>query len=127
MSKPNRAILIGAAVAVCAATAVTASPASAIGGCDGGAANPLAINGPNARTTTFGQTTPVTGTSAGGEIGVWYHKAFVDGYVQRDTVTAPPCEGSWGTSYVADDDYRIFASSGGSNTPSILVQIAPTI
>ncbi len=129
MSILKRVILLVAAAATCTATAVTAQPAMAISGCDGApSSDPFAISGPSVRSTTYHQPTAIQGTGAGElqQVGVWYHKAFTSGYVQRDTVTSA-CDGTWGTSYVADDDYRVYARNASSQTSAVLIQIAPTI
>jgi hypothetical protein len=57
---------------------------------------------------------------------VWFHKAGTSGYVQRRALTASTT-GTWSTSYVAGDDYRVYASSGPGSTAPVLIQVAPTI
>ena len=126
MSKLIRWTPIGAAIAL---TFAMVQPAQAISGCDGGGGGqPLAISGPSTRATTFGSTVPLAGTAPElATVNPWFHQAFVAGYVQNGSATAS-CAGDWSSSYVANDDSRIYAASGTlPNTPAILVQIAPTI
>jgi uncharacterized protein YkwD len=85
------------------------------------------IDGPAGQSTTYGKTVTVSGTAApGASVGVWFHRAGTSGYTQRRTLTATS-GGSWQTTYVAGDDYRIYATSGSARSSPVLVQVAPVI
>jgi hypothetical protein len=126
MLKHSGRIAAGVVVAIGLATA---QPASAATGCGGlpVPTRPTVVNGPDAQTTTFGKTTKVAGTATeNSSVGVWFRQAFASDYSKRRTLTAS-CNSTWSTSYVANDDYRIYATAGASQSGTILVQILPTI
>lgn len=124
MRSRSSRILAGAVVAVGAAVA---QPVFAAGAGAATTTPTVAISGASSRATTFGTTVGIAGTApAGSSVGVFFHKAGTPGYTQRRTVTASS-SGMWSTSYLAGDDYRIYATSGTSRSSTILVQVAPTI
>jgi hypothetical protein len=131
-------ILLGVVLAVGVAST---QPAYALGGGDGGGGDiggggggvvlpppaAVTITGPSSRATPVGATVTVAGTATpASSVGVWFHRAGSTGYVQRRTVTASST-GAWSTTYIAGDDYRIYATDGADQTAPILVQVAPTI
>jgi hypothetical protein len=90
-------------------------------------ASPVSITGASTRTTTYGSSVNISGTATpGATVGIWFHEAGSNGYVQRRTLTASST-GAWSTSYTANDDYRVYAGSGTTQSGSVLVQIAPAI
>jgi hypothetical protein len=129
MRMRTRRTVIGAVAVVGAVMVPTAQPASALGGCDGpgGGTEPLGVSGPSLQATAYGARVSVQGTAGErADVGVWFRRAFTSEYVQRRSLVAD-CYGAWSTSYVANDDYRLYATSGTGQTPSVLIQIAPTI
>jgi protocatechuate 3,4-dioxygenase beta subunit len=85
------------------------------------------ISGAATRTATNGRTVTVAGTAApGAGVGVYFHRANSSGYVKRRTLTASS-SGTWSTTYVANDDYRIYATSGTAKSAIVTVLVAPTI
>lgn len=85
------------------------------------------VSGPATRATTYGATVTLSGTATPGcAVGVWFHGAGTTGYTQAATVLANS-GGAWSTSYRATNDYRVYATCGSAQSPSVLVQVAPTI
>jgi hypothetical protein len=108
-----------------ALTSPASSPSNAVTPAPPGP--PLAISGAGTRTTTYGTTVTVAGTApAGAPVGVWFQKAGTSTYTLRRGLTASSA-GAWSTTYVAGDDYRIYATSGTGKTAPVLIQVAPTI
>jgi hypothetical protein len=90
-------------------------------------ASTVSISGASTRAATYGSAVTVAGTATpGSSVGLWFHGAGTTGYTQQRTLTAAS-NGTWSMSYVAGNDYRIYATSGTAQSPTILVQIAPTI
>jgi hypothetical protein len=88
----------------------------------------LGFTGAAVRTVTYGQTVSLSGFGpAGGETDVWFHKSGVAGYTDRRQLTGNPASGAWTTSYVANDDYRLYATAGGDTSNAILVQVRVTM
>lgn len=88
---------------------------------------PVSVDGTATRATPYGSSVLLTGKApAGAPVGIWFHEAGSTGYVQRRSLRASP-SGTWSTSYVANDDYRIYATSGTNQSSPVLVQVAPTI
>ncbi len=87
----------------------------------------VSLSGPANRATTYGSTVTLSGTAnPGATVKVWFRQAGATAFVQRRTLTASPT-GSWTTSYIANDDYRVYAANGGTTSQPVLVQVAPTI
>jgi hypothetical protein len=57
-------------------------------------------------------------------VNVWFHKYITDDYTNRRRLHAD-ANGHWATSYVANNDYRYYATSGGQMSPHGLTQIKP--
>jgi hypothetical protein len=88
---------------------------------------PPVLSGAATRVTTYGSTVALVGTAQpGARVGVWLRKAGATTFVQRQTVTASST-GAWSAGYVADNDYRVYATVGTAASQTILVQVAPTI
>ena len=67
----------------------------------------------------------LSGTAAPNAIvNVWFHKYIIDDYTNRRRLHANG-SGHWATSYVANNDYRYYATSGGRMSPHGLTQIKP--
>jgi hypothetical protein len=81
------------------------------------------ISGPSR--IAAGHTVTITGTDRpGAQLHVWFHRRDSTGYVVRRTVTASS-SGRWSSSYVANDDYRYYATdlSTGLRSATVLTQI----
>lgn len=57
-------------------------------------------------------------------VNVWFHKYYTDDYTNRRRLHADG-NGHWATSYIANNDYRYYATSGGRMSPHGLTQIKP--
>jgi hypothetical protein len=112
---------------VAATNAAGTGPASAPSSPVTPRAATVTIGGAASRVTTYGGAVPVSGTATPGcSVALWYHGAGSTGYVRGQSVTASG-SGAWNTGYVANNDYRVYATCGSAQSPGILVQIAPTI
>jgi hypothetical protein len=86
----------------------------------------VTISGAASRTTSYGTTVTVAGTAAPGcSVGLWFRQAGASSYVQRRTLSASS-GGAWSTTYVANDDYRLYATCRTAQSTQVLVQVAPT-
>jgi hypothetical protein len=87
----------------------------------------IGIDGSSTRATTYGSTVSIAGTAdPGSTVEIWFRSAHESVFTRRRTLVASN-SGAWSTSYVATDDYRIYAANAGVQSPTILIQIAPTI
>lgn len=87
----------------------------------------VTVSGAAARTTKYGATVSITGTATPGcPVGVWFRQAGTATFVKRRTLTASSA-GAWSTTYVANDDYRVYATCRTAQSAQVLVQVAPTI
>jgi hypothetical protein len=76
------------------------------------------------RFARFGTTVPLTGNAApNAAVKVWLHRRGKTGYLPQ-TVQAG-ADGSWRTHFLAADDYRYYATTGGATSPGGLTQIEP--
>jgi hypothetical protein len=108
MGLASAAIVAGAGVA-------TAAPAAPV------------LYGPQLGYTTPGSTVGISGTApVGSTVEIWFHKRTPRGYTQlytkRRSLTVG-ADGTFSTSYVANDDYRYFAQVGTAKSATDLTQI----
>jgi hypothetical protein len=93
----------------------------------GGVSPAANIAGATTRTTVFGATVPLDGFGPTSRpVGVWFQRGGGNGYQQRRSLTAA-ADGSWHTSYVAGDDYDVYATDGGTPSPITHIRLTPTI
>jgi hypothetical protein len=85
------------------------------------------LNGPQLGLATSGSPVGITGSApAGLTVGIWFHKRGVPGYTMRRSLIVGS-DGTFSTSYVANDDYRYYAEvdnqKSGVNLTQVPVQI----
>jgi hypothetical protein len=85
------------------------------------------LNGPQLGFTTPYSTVGISGTApVGSTVEIWFHKRTPEGYTQqytkRRTLTVGS-DGTFSTSYVANDDYRYFAQVGTAKSAVNLTKI----
>jgi hypothetical protein len=85
------------------------------------------LNGPQLGLATSGSTVGITGSApAGLTVGIWFHKRGTPGYTMRRSLIVGS-DGTFSTSYLANDDYRYYAEGdnqkSGTNLTQVPVQI----
>jgi hypothetical protein len=90
------------------------------------AAGPV-LNGPEQGFATVGSTVAISGTAPiGSTVDIWFHKRtpryYTQIYTKRRSLTVGS-DGTFSTSYVANDDYRYFAQVGTAKSSTHLTQV----
>ncbi len=81
------------------------------------------LNGPQLGLATSGSTVGITGSAASGvTVEIWFHKRGIPGYTMRRSLLVAG-DGSFSTSYVANDDYRYYAELDGQKSGTNLTQV----
>lgn len=117
-----------------AATDSTATPADGTGSPDtvvvdrtaGACAGALSLTAP-ALVPVGGQVVVNGRGSDTSTVSIAFRKRGQTGYTIRRTLTPSGPDNTFSTSYTADDDYRLYALTGRCESPSVLVQAAPTV
>jgi sugar lactone lactonase YvrE len=90
-------------------------------------ADAVTIDGQSSMKAAYGSDVSITGRApAGSTVGIFFHRAYVAGYVQRRTLQAD-ANGVYQTSFAPNDDYRYYAQVGTKQSATVLVQATPAV
>ena len=91
------------------------------------AAEPPVLGGAVTQRPLLGRTTTITGTAVpGATVDIFFKKRTDAAYSDRRTLTASPA-GTYSTTFVANDDYRVYAQVGSVRSSGLLFQASPIV